>query len=217
MQISSQLETDLGRAAETDWRTGFGKALLLAIVTLGIYGVYVLYKLLERREQHFERMISLRDSLVRELQVRAEGHGRAVEFQRDLAELSELNRAAAARDRRGEKAPAPWVALGVLTGVTNLYVYHFLNDDFCAHEANENAFRQKASTVMEGLGLSQPDFPPAGRMPRRRFSRLLAITLLTFGIYGVFWWYTLITDPDAHFDDHAVWEEQLRLALMPGA
>jgi hypothetical protein len=58
------LQADFRQRAATDWKTNFCPAFLLSLVTCGIYGIYILYKLLERREQHFKRMVSFRGHLI---------------------------------------------------------------------------------------------------------------------------------------------------------
>jgi hypothetical protein len=45
------------------------------------------------------------------------------------------------------------------------------------------------------------------------FISAFLLSLITCGIYGIYWWYTLITDPNLHFDNHTAWETQLSTAL----
>lgn len=206
------LDADMNRKSYTDWQTGFWPALLLSVVTFGIYGVFVLYKLLERREQHFERMVAFRQHLIGALRERAVATAGADSFATELAELEGLDLEATYRDRYGEKTPVLWLVLGLLTGVTNFYVYYFLNDDFRAHEDNERAFLFKAASLMEKLGLRW-EAPSVAAVPERRFIKFLLLTLVTIGLYGIYWWYTLIIDPNRHFDSHVAWESRLRAAL----
>jgi hypothetical protein len=207
------LEADVKRKSYTDWQTGFWKAFLLTLITFGIYGIYVLYKLLERREQHFERMVSFRQHLIAVLEEKAETDGRADEVREGIAELQSMDLEATGRDRYGEKSPVLWLVLGIVTGITNFYVYYFLNDDFRAHEANEQLFLQKASVVMSQLGMSWSPSAIAESIPKRNFALYLILTIVTIGIYGIYWWYTLITDPNRHFDGHISWEQQILSAI----
>ncbi|RJQ46416.1 MAG: hypothetical protein C4534_03040 [Gaiellales bacterium] len=208
LESPASLNADLLNRSRTDRRIGFLPAFLLSLVTLGVYGAYVLYRLLERREQHFERMVSLRRNLLAVLEERVAVAAGRTALARDMEELRELDRAATAQDRRGEKSPVLWLVLGILTGVTNFYVYYFLNSDFHAHGAAEEDFMRKAGQVLGRLGLRLDVSPPAPP-PRRRFGRYLLLTLLTLGLFSIYWWYTLITDPDAHFDGHTAWEASL--------
>lgn len=209
MENLSALDDAIRNRAHTDRRIDFVRAFLLSLVTFGIYGVYVLYRLLERREQHFERMVSLRRRLRLLLEERAATVGG---LEADVTELKALDTAATERDRRGEKTPVLWLVLGILTGVTNFYVFYFLNDDFRAHAEAECAFFEKASAILKKLGRPWPA-PAIAPLPERRFVKYLFLTLVSLGIFGVYWWYTLITDPDSHFAEHAAWETGLREAL----
>jgi hypothetical protein len=213
MEKLALLEGDLKRKSYTDWETTFWKAFLLTLITFGIYGVYVLYKLLERREQHFERMVSFRGNLIAVLEEQAKGEGRADELMEDIAQLKVLDLEATDRDRYGEKTPVLWLVLGIVTGVTNFYVYYFLNDDFRAHDASERQFLEKASALMSRLGRAWSPSSPAEPFPERSFVMYLVLTLVTLGLFGIYWWYTLITDPNNHFAGHRSWEPQLLAAL----
>lgn len=213
MDRQTSLERDLRKRGDTDWQTGFVTALLLTLITFGIYGAYVLYKLLERREQHFERMASLRGNLIAVLQERARTSGIAGDLDSDFAELRRIDIEASDRDRRGDKTPVLWLVLGIFTGVTNFYVYYFLNDDFHDHEDNESLFFDKAAALMARIDLGWKLPQPATTVPRRRFTPYLIFTLLTLGLFALYWWYTLITDVNRHFDYHRSWEPLLRDAI----
>lgn len=213
MDSLALLGSDISRKSYTDWQTGFWKAFLLSIITFGIYGVYVLYRLLDRREQHFERMASLRGHLLGVLEEAVAVASGTGSLEPELDELKVLDVDATGRDRYGEKTPVLWLVLGLLTGVTNFYVYYFLNDDFHAHEANEQAFMLKASRLMEQLGMDWEVPLTKTTIPERSFVKYLLLTIGTLGLFGVYWWYTLITDANRHFDAHLAWEPGLGAAL----
>lgn len=209
MDGRTALEANMRQRPVTDWQTPFWTAFLLALVTCGIYGVYILYKLMDRRQQHFERMVYFRYNMIQWLRQKAEAAGRLPEMEADISQLEGIHVAVSNRDRAGEKSPVLWLILGLVTGVTNFYVYYFLNDDFRAHEANENMFAQKASEVMQKLGMTEQPLYTAWAVPERNFVVFLILSFITCGIYGIYWWYTLITDPNNHFNNHAYWENQV--------
>lgn len=212
MENLALLEADVGRKSYTDWQTGFWKAFLLTVITFGIYGIYVLYKLLERREQHFERMVSFRGHLIAVLEEKAGESGRPEEFAADIAALKGLDAELTDRDRYGEKTPVLWLVLGILTGITNFYVYYFLHDDLRAHVENEERFMTAAAALIDRLGGSW-GAAPATLVPPRSFPLYLVLTLVTLGLFSIYWWYTLITDPNTHFADHVSWEPQMLAAV----
>ena len=210
------LQADMRNRPMTDWQTSFWVALLLSIVTCGIYWIYVLYKLIDRRLQHFERMISFRQHLIEVLKERAAAVGKGEALEQDISQLEGINLEATARDRAGDKSPVLWLVLSIVVGVIVYYVYYFLNDDFRAHEANEVSFMAKASEIMAQLEIPQQPIVPAMVVPERKFITYLILTIITCGIYGIYWIYTIIIDPNNHFDVHAAWEAQLETALMAG-
>ena len=135
------------------------------------------------------------------------------EVEAELSQLEGLNLDATNRDRAGDKSPVLWLVLSLVVGVVIYYVYYFLNDDFHAHEENERAFMLKASEVINNLGISQNQIIITEAVPVRNFITFLLLTFVTCGIYGIYWLYTIITDPNLHFDNHATWEAQT-LALL---
>lgn len=215
MESMIALDSDLRQRAQTDWQTTFISALLLTIITCGIYGIYIIYKLMDRRLQHFERMISLRGHLVGVLREKAEEAGKTAEVEQDLSQLEGFHLDATTRDRAGEKSPVLWLILTIVFSPVVYYIYYFLNDDFRAHESSEQLFMNKASEIMIKLGMTQQPVTPNSVIPERNFVMYLLLTIVTCGIYGIYWWYTLIVDPNLHFDNHAAWEAQLSTALTP--
>ncbi|MFA5809640.1 MAG: DUF4234 domain-containing protein, partial [Thermoleophilia bacterium] len=209
MESVPALQFDLHQKVSTDWQTSFWTDFLLVLVTCGIYGVYIFFKLLERRQQHFERMVSLRWHLIEFLREKATSSGRENEFAEDLVELERLHAKAAERDREGDKSPVVWLVLAII-GVlpATFYAMNFLNNDFHDHEVNEILFLDKAGYLMSGLGMNRVS-PATQAVPLRSFLLLFLLTMVTFGIYGIYWWYTLIGDPNEHFNGHGVWEAGL--------
>jgi hypothetical protein len=48
-------------------------------------------------------------------------------------------------------------------------------------------------------------------IPKRSFALNIVLTLVTLGIFGIYWEYTLFSDFNHHFEDHKVIEE----AMLP--
>lgn len=209
------LEATMRQRPVTDWQTAFWPAFLLTLITCGIYGIYILYKLMDRRLQHFERMISFRYYLIQVIREQAQAAGRQEELEPEMQQLEGLHLEASNRDRAGEKSPVLWLVLSIVIGFVMYYVYYFLNDDFRAHEANEQMFMFKAGELMQKLGMTEQQVVTNMVVPERNFVTFLILTIITCGIYGIYWWYTLITDVNNHFDNHAWWESQV-YAIVSG-
>lgn len=211
MQSVPALSFDLGQRMATDRQSSFWTDFLLVLVTCGIYGFYILYKLLERRQQHFERMVSFRWHLIEVLRERAQT--RTGDFEPDLTELERLHAVATAGDRAGDKTPVVWLLMSIAGFVpATYYAMNFLNHDFHNHEASEAAFMSKAAELMGKLQMGwQPRVEAT--VPSRGFLGYFLLTAVTFGVYGIYWWYTLITDPNRHFGVHSIWEAGLSAEL----
>ncbi|MBC7248506.1 MAG: DUF4234 domain-containing protein [Actinobacteria bacterium] len=72
-QGASALSYHVGARASTDFMTDPGMAILLSLVTCGIYGFYIIYKLVQRRDEHFRRMAGVVDSAIATLREKARG------------------------------------------------------------------------------------------------------------------------------------------------
>jgi len=216
MDNSTALEATMRQRVATDWQTAFWPAFLLGIVTCGIYWFFILYKLMDRRLQHFERMISFRYYLIQLIREKAAAAGKTDELAADIQQLEGIHLEASNRDRAGEKSPVLWLVLSIVVGVVMYYVYYFLNDDFRAHESNEHMFMLKASEAMQKLGMTEQPIVTNLMVPERNFVTFIILTLITCGIYGIYWWYTLIIDGNNHFDHHALWESQVYAITSQG-
>ncbi|MEO2241029.1 MAG: hypothetical protein ABGY09_03050 [Euryarchaeota archaeon] len=169
--------------------------------------LYYLYLLIRRRNEHFERSFRFFSTLIRLL------HEAGYE---DVATLElEVERL------RGEpRNPMLWVLLSlipILGLLAVLYVYHSLNRDFHEHSTVE---RGLVKGVARAVGMS-PYEPPfeveeLKPVPRRSTVLYLALTVLTLGAFTVYWWYTLIRDPNEHFRAHERFERRLIRALEEG-
>jgi len=169
--------------------------------------LYYLYLLIRRRNEHFERSFRFFSTLIRLL--REAGYEDVAALELEVERL------------RGEpRNPVLWVLLSlvpILGLLAVLYVYHSLNRDFHEHSTVE---RGLVEGVARAVGMS-PYEPPfeveeLEPVPRRSTVLYLALTVLTLGAFTVYWWYTLIRDPNEHFRAHERFERRLIRALEEG-
>jgi len=184
----------------TAWVIGF---------LIPILDIYLLYKLIKRRNEHFHTQSLLREDLMKFIQKRAEAKGAKVE-------LDSLERAFREDAREeAEKGAALWAILSLATGIAVLYVFYFLMKDFYGHEKREDAFWETIATNLGLVGVSFTLPVPTRRnlLPQRSFAKYLVLTIITLGIFAFYWVYILIRDPNEHFREHRNLESQLSIAL----
>jgi hypothetical protein len=98
--------------------------------------------------------------------------------------------------------------------IAMLYVLYFLTNDFYKHERWEDGMISDTERALSSLGVLFI-FHRNEPIPHRSFVLYLIVTIITGGIFGLYWEYTLIKDPNNHFASHAVYEPQLIQLLTP--
>jgi len=183
-----------------------GISALIGLTALGmVIGIYVIYKWIKRRNDHFSRQIMLMRSVIGVLRELSRMRGGVADaeialLERDLreAELEEV-----------EKSAILWVILTLVIGIIWYYVAHFLNEDFHKHEVREDRMISSINRALEALGLPRVEFYRTYSIPARNTILYIILTLVTMGIFGLYWMYTLTKDPNEHFIAHSIWEGQL--------
>lgn len=209
-QQGSQLEYWVAERARTDWITDPGMAILLSIITCGIYGWYIIYKLVQRRDEHFKRMAGVAESAIAQLRAKAQGREDAV-----TAELSQLEQVRLQMNTMSaERGAAIWLLIAIFTfGIGYMILYYLLMQDYVQHDAVEAQFFTLMSNALNKLGLSEQAGQAARTVPDREYVTFLVLTLVTCGIYGIYWMYVMIKDFNDHFMAQVPWEDFLLQAL----
>src|SRR5438270_13856620 len=115
LESFSLLDRESRRRNDTDTQLSYAMYLVLGFVTLGIYAIYVNYKLIERQQEHYKRMTRFNDDLFKVVQERAEDVGKTEEVRRDVDELRTLNDDFQRLQRGKERNPALWTILSIVT------------------------------------------------------------------------------------------------------
>ena len=190
----------------------FGIASALGIAAVIVYA-YLTYTLIKRRNTHFTRQWRLTEDLLNLLKGVASKKGANIDAPASSAErtLREM------RFEEGEKPAVLWTILifvPFVNIVAGLYVLYFLTRDFHRHEKRED-------NMLEDLGraFSQLNITIATRrqkaIPERSYVLYLVLTIITLGIFGIYWLYTLIEDPNNHFRNHVQVEDEILSRLSP--
>lgn len=210
------VESSIRKRADTDRQMSFGAYIIWSIVlsiftfVIGavIYWFVIIYQLVERRNQHFERQRELFRSAIRCLREQAE-------TKNDDRLRAAADRAQAmlndAQLREGEHNAWLWaVILPILTlGLAGFYTLWFLTVDYRRHWERQ---RELIDAISEGLRIA------AGRnitlvdesvVPNRNFWVYLLLSIVTFAIFTIYWTYVLFDDPNKHFTRQAFLEDEL--------
>jgi len=110
----------------------------------------------------------------------------------------------------GNRNVAGWTILSIIPIVNSFalpYIYHFLTRDFFRHSKYEKMIIETIfDTVNVKSGIVK-DYPDRDTVMYFLFS------IVTFGIAAIYWLYTLFTDPNEHFKEHAVIEQEILRCL----
>lgn len=196
---AERLQWAVGRRAETDYVFAFWTALGWSILTCGIYGFYVTYQLFRRSVEHNKRRLAVLEATNALAWERAVAMGRADEltpnFQAVGWHLGELGRVS-----QEFRDPALWTVICALTsGIGQIVGYIFLDQDLTAHETAERAAEEQLAGILATLGVGVA--LPAAPIPKGRHNyggRVLAL-FGTCGLYGLWWLYDLMVEPNENF------------------
>ncbi len=168
---------------------------------------YLVYLLVNRRNTHsareeamFWKTLQLAGSSVPKDDLKTQLALGSVEH--DLAVLSQ---------GKGEKSAVLWGLLVVIPyfgWVALLYILGFLTDDLNQHDRDGEAVVQgleRLTRDSEGEGVTRRTARPLSR----NVLGLLAASIITLGVFSIFWLYLAMEDPIPHFQYHSVFEEGL--------
>jgi hypothetical protein len=195
----------------SDWTTDPATAIILTIVTCGIYGLYIFYKLMERRDLHFARMANVVNTSVAMIKEKAAATGKSELISQDMAQLEMVQSEMYEQSR--ERGAVLWLVLGILTGICTIIGYYFIMDDFARHDQLEASYFTLMSDILTKLGLSAQASQAAPTMPERNFVTFLLLSIVTCGIYGFYWIYVMVLDGNNHVEAQVQWEDYIYSAL----
>jgi len=81
------------------------------------------------------------------------------------------------------------------------------------HEERWIGFVNSSGVALRNLGKKFGPSVDAGSRKERSFVLYAALTVITFGVFGIYWLYTLIDDPNKHFERQHVVEDALAKAV----
>jgi hypothetical protein len=212
------LDRESRRRIDTDKEMGFGLYIVLSLITFGIYAIYAHYKLIQREQEHFERMARFNDDLFKLTEEQAEDTDRARDFAPQLDELRGMNEDFRRLQSKDERSPALWIILSILTfGLAYFYIYWFLHADLVKHQRAEAEYIEKTSMLLNKLGIGKHPVTVEQVVGERSYGLYLLLSIVTLGFWGIYWNYTFFKDGNNHFREHQRFEDQLMSVIRMGA
>jgi len=181
---------------------------LSILVLIGIIGIilelYVLYKWIKRRNDHFKRTHRLYDNVIAYLRTRGYEEEHLLRLTDILNDM---------REEEVMKNAVLWIVLYIVFPPIILYIYHFLNRDFYEHERREaRLYSILSRLVREKIPeVYIPEFER--KIPNRNTVLYIVLSIITIGIFTLYWIYTITKDPNEHFKEHKKRERTILEAL----
>lgn len=189
--------------------SGFGVSLFAGAMVLSfilgivsfVVGIYVLYKWISRRNDHFKRVNLLYSDVLDYLEEK--GAEDVQPIKRDLREME---------TESDEKSAVLWIVLSIVLPPVILYVFHFLTKDFYGHQKRENFILEDVSESINNSG-GEFRFDGYDGVKDRNTILYIVLSIITLGLFGLYWIYVLTRDPNRHFKQSTRAEKDLLASL----
>jgi hypothetical protein len=128
--------------------------------------------------------------------------------------LSSLERTVReARAEETDKGAVLWAILSAVIFIAEWYINYFLMKDFYTHERREDGFWEDLGKVSDKLGVKFSAPRRSEILPNRSFVLYLILSIITLGLFRIYWLYVLLKDPNEHFKYHIQAEDHLLSTL----
>jgi len=180
----------------------FVAVFLAIVVAFIIINLYVTYKWIKRRNDHFRRSHKLLTSIIDYMVAKGVNDPEIASMRSMIEE---------AKFRESERSAALWIFLTMVLSIVGLYVMHFLTRDFYEHELREQKIYKNLAEVLKRRGIALQ--VPEPMIPDRNTVIYIILTIVTLGLFGIYWIYVITKDPNKHFLEHKKFEQNLLIAL----
>ncbi len=176
------------------------------IIPIYIYQGMIYHRLIERRNAHFARQHVFYRNVINSLEElirRRSTVSVAAELQRARDILNESTRQE--KDRRA----LLWAILSVLFSLPVFYVFWFLMKDYRLHSERQQEMVENINAVFQRGGLPDVVIVDHSQVPQRSFWGYLLFSIITVGLFSIYWLYVIFKDPNNHFKQQAYVENQI--------
>ena len=172
---------------------------------------YVVFRVIDRQNSHSGREQALLSEAVNMSRSRAPKDDMRIVLPLNSAEQDLLQAVARSRERSGFL----WVLLTTLPYLGWIFLIitlALLTEESSRHLRTEQPLLEDLDRTFKGLG--SPGLALwAQRRPSRNTGLYAIVSILTLGLFSLFWTFLLIQDQEAHFSYHAAFETSLLQAL----
>ena len=209
------------RRPETDYIFSFWSALGWSILTLGIYGFYVFYQLVRRMRDHNIRRVELFDGALAFAWEEAGRRGLQAEltpsFQRAEAHMAVLRRM-----REDFRDPVVWLLLMIVGtvvvafggSIVGIIAFVLLDKDLVRHDRSEVGVEYELSVIFGRFGQTVPAPDQRRVKGENNYAGRIVASVLSFGIYGLWWLYDQMAEPNRNFRENWPQEDALVAAVQ---
>jgi hypothetical protein len=166
-----------------------------------------LYYLIDRRNGHFRRQQLLFTTLIKYLETKHTSDGSRSSRLAQLCEDAEFE--------EQERPAGVWAILNLFaTPIASLVVASNLTQDLSKHDARQVSLEEALIGAFTEAGIASPSL--GNTKTRRRDPMLfLLLTIITAGLFWIYWFYTLLRDFNEHFANQDLFEDRILAALKP--
>ena len=197
------------RRNETDYVFSFWTAFGWCVLTLGVWSFYGFYQLMRRMRDHNVRRIELLDAATTFAWEQANTKGLQAELEPNFQRIN--GHMATLRQMTTEfRDPTIWTVLSVVAGgIVHAIAFIFLDGDLVRHDQAEGAIEAELSHIYGRLGVSVAAPDPARLKQKHNYVGRIIASVVSCGIYSIWWVYNMMDEPNRHFVHVWRWEDDL--------
>jgi hypothetical protein len=189
---------------------------IVALYTVALFAMYFVlifealafYFLIDRRNRHFKRQQLLFAAVPRYLLA-----SKNLASHENVGRLTELSEDSIFEEQI--RSAGLWAIISIFAApLIGLIVAYSLTQDLRKHEDRQTAYYQTLSLTLGEAGFAYSAVASPKRHARDPIAYIV-FSVITAGLFWIYWFYALLKDYNEHFADQAVLEDQLLISLRP--
>jgi amino acid transporter len=188
---------------------GIVVSLAVGVVTT-IIVLLLIYKLLKRHNLHLVREANLRRGIIDYLRFKTDEKGAGQNVYQYTQAMEGLDREAVATEKPQDALL--WTILciiPIIEYVAYILIAYWLTTFDSNHDRRFFAFAQNTQYAGSQIGMGSIMPPMWRQVPDRSFILYVVLTIITFGLFALYWAYVLIKDMNEHFKNEWEFEDAL--------